>query len=293
MKEFDFEQLDEIEIINEILIDAAKKKANLIYFEPVKNGPIKIKICSEGVVSVYGLIPYKYKNSIVSRIKIISGLNTIEETLPQDGMFKFKVGEKFLGVHVNCMPVDTEEKIIIRLDDEWFGNIDFSNITTKKYNAYLEYKKVKYIKYIKYIFIICAFLLGLITTNTYSYYVATYFCGLLFLSIALFVDSSSSEAKLSMYIYEIMFLGIMFIPKIIKILNHPIMTDNPTNIIIFLILGILFIVIGMILFPLHNIEKTRYNKFRYNKCYLIISLCTLLIGIAIIQLLPYIYGIEL
>lgn len=96
-----------------------------------------------------------------------------------------------------------------------------------------------------------------------------------------------------MYIYEIVVFGIMLIPKIIKILNHPIMTDNPTNIIIFLILGILFIVIGMILLPLHNIEKTRYNKFRYNKYYLIISLCTLLIGIAIIQLLPYIYGIEL
>lgn len=290
MKEFDFEQLDEIEIINEILIDAAKKKANLIYFEPVKGGPIKIKMCIEGVVSVYGLIPYKYKNSIVSRIKIMSGLNTIEETLPQDGMFKFKIGEKFLGVNVNCMPIDTEEKIIIRLDDEWFENIDFSNITTKKYNAYLEYKKVKYIKYI---FIICAFLLGMVTADMDSNYVATYFCGLLFLSFALFINSSSSEAKLSMYIYEIVVFGIMLIPKIIKILNHPIMTDNPTNIIIFLILGILFIVIGMILLPLHNIEKTRYNKFRYNKYYLIISLCTLLIGIAIIQLLPYIYGIEL
>lgn len=290
MKEFDFEQLTEIEIINEILIDAAKGKMNLIYFEPVKDGPIKIKMCSEGVISIYGLIPYKYKNSIVSRIKIISGLNTVEKTLSQDGMFKFKVGEKFLGVHVSCMPIDTEEKITIRLDDEWFGNIEFPNKTIKKYNPYLEYKKVKYIKYI---FIICAFLLGLITTNIGSNYVATYYAGLMFLSFALFIDSSSSEAKLSIYIYETMVFGIMFIPKIIKILNHPIMTDNPTDIIIFLILGILLIIIGMILLPLHNVKKTRYSKSIYRKSCLVISLSVLLIGIFMIQILPSVFGIEL
>ena len=82
-------------------------------------------------------------------------------------------------------------------------------------------------------------------------------------------------------------LGIMCFTKINKILQSPIMTDNPTNLQNLLVLGVGLIVIGIISTIFYNVSK----KIRDKKYSLLIILAMFAIGIAIIQLLPMIYNI--
>lgn len=116
MKEFDFEKIPIVEIANEILLDAVKKNASDIHFDPTKDA-LKIRIRIDGIMSDYSLIPGKYKRNLVSRIKMIAGMNIMETRLPQDGAIKTKIGEKVLDVRVSSLPTNCGEKVVLRILD--------------------------------------------------------------------------------------------------------------------------------------------------------------------------------
>ncbi|MCX7991729.1 MAG: GspE/PulE family protein [Proteobacteria bacterium] len=80
-----------VQLVNKIIYDAYHKKASDIHIEPYpgKNDTI-VRIRIDGRCSVYQRIPYKYKHAIVSRIKIMAGLDIAERRKPQDGKIDFK-----------------------------------------------------------------------------------------------------------------------------------------------------------------------------------------------------------
>ena len=116
MKEFDFEKVPIVEIANEILLDAVKKNVSDIHFDPTKDA-LKIRIRIDGELSDYSLIPSKYKRNLVSRIKMIAGMNIMETRLPQDGAIKTKIGDKVLDVRVSSLPTNCGEKVVLRILD--------------------------------------------------------------------------------------------------------------------------------------------------------------------------------
>ena len=116
MKEFDFEKVPIVEIANEILLDAVKKNVSDIHFDPTKDA-LKIRIRIDGIMSDYSLIPSKYKRNLISRIKMIAGMNIMETRLPQDGAIKTKIGDKVLDVRVSSLPTNCGEKVVLRILD--------------------------------------------------------------------------------------------------------------------------------------------------------------------------------
>ncbi len=116
MKEFDFESIPIVEIANEIIMDAVNKSASDIHFDPTKTD-IKIRIRIDGELIDYGIIPLKYKRNMISRIKMIAGMNIMETRLPQDGAIKNKIGDKMLDLRVSSLPTNNGEKIVIRILD--------------------------------------------------------------------------------------------------------------------------------------------------------------------------------
>ena len=56
MKEFDFEKMPIVEIVNEIIMDSVKKNVSDIHFDPTKEN-IKIRIRIDGILSDYSIIP--------------------------------------------------------------------------------------------------------------------------------------------------------------------------------------------------------------------------------------------
>ena len=136
MKEFDFEKMPIVEIANEIIIDAVNKGASDIHFDPSKDD-LKLRLRIDGVLSNYGTIPGKYKRNMISRIKMIAGMNIMETILPQDGAIKSKIGDRLLDLRVSSLPTNNAEKIVIRILDyskslEGLENLGFSKESLEK-----------------------------------------------------------------------------------------------------------------------------------------------------------------
>lgn len=136
VKEFDFEKMPIVEIANEIIIDAVNKGASDIHFDPSKDD-LKLRLRIDGVLSNYGIIPGKYKRNMISRIKMIAGMNIMETRLPQDGAIKSKIGDRLLDLRVSSLPTNNAEKIVIRILDyskslEGLENLGFSKESLEK-----------------------------------------------------------------------------------------------------------------------------------------------------------------
>lgn len=116
MKEFDFEKMPIVEIVNDIIMDAVKKNVSDIHFDPSKEN-VKIRIRIDGILSDYSIIPGKYKRNMISRIKMIAGMNIMETRLPQDGAIKSRIGKKMLDLRVSSLPTNCGEKVVIRILD--------------------------------------------------------------------------------------------------------------------------------------------------------------------------------
>lgn len=102
--------------INQILLEAYKDRATDIHIEPYQD-QLHIRYRIDGVLRD-AQIPaniWHFRDSISSRIKIMSNLNIAERRLPQDGRFKAKVVDADLDLRVSFMPTQFGESIVIRI----------------------------------------------------------------------------------------------------------------------------------------------------------------------------------
>lgn len=116
LKTFDFEKLPIVEIVNEIIIDATKNRASDIHFDPTEEY-LKVRIRIDGQLVDYCEIPNLYEKNLVTRIKIIAGMNITESRNPQDGAIKTTLNGIPLDMRVSSLPTNQGEKIVIRILD--------------------------------------------------------------------------------------------------------------------------------------------------------------------------------
>ena len=102
--------------INQILFEAYKDRATDIHIEPFED-ELRIRYRIDGVL-YDAKVPVNiklFKDSINSRIKIMSNLNIAEKRLPQDGRFKVRVGDVDLDLRVSFLPSQYGESVVIRI----------------------------------------------------------------------------------------------------------------------------------------------------------------------------------
>ncbi len=116
MRKFDTDKMPIVEVVNEIMLDAAKKGASDIHFDPYNNF-MKVRIRIDGTLRDYTEIPNTVKKNLITRIKIISGMNITESRLPQDGAIKATLKDVNLDLRVSVIPTSTGEKVVIRILD--------------------------------------------------------------------------------------------------------------------------------------------------------------------------------
>lgn len=138
MKEFDFEKTSIVDIVNIIIVDAIKRKASDIHFDPTREC-LMVRIRIDGELQDYAKIPNMLKKNLITRIKIISGMNITETRLPQDGAIKNIVDSYNLDLRVSSLPVVDGEKIVIRILDysmslKGLENLGFSESNLAKIN---------------------------------------------------------------------------------------------------------------------------------------------------------------
>ncbi len=136
LRQIDFEKTPVVEAVNDILVDASKLGASDVHFDPLEQY-MKARIRIDGELHDYVQIPNSIKKNLITRIKIISGMNITESRLPQDGAIKATIKDVDLDLRVSSIPTIEGEKIVIRILDYSMSNsgletLGFSDINLKK-----------------------------------------------------------------------------------------------------------------------------------------------------------------
>ena len=116
LKKYDFVRTPPVEIVNDILADSAKRGASDIHFDPHENFML-IRIRVDGDLVNYAEIPKDIQRNLITRLKILSGMNITETRLPQDGAIKGVINGMALDLRVSVLPLLEGEKMVIRILD--------------------------------------------------------------------------------------------------------------------------------------------------------------------------------
>ena len=116
MVEYDYKNDEIANIVNNIIIYAASKRASDIHFDPCETG-LKVLLRIDGVLQDHTIVPIAYQKNLTTRIKLISGMNITESRLPQDGAIKDVINGIDLDMRVSALNTNLGEKIVIRILD--------------------------------------------------------------------------------------------------------------------------------------------------------------------------------
>lgn len=119
-----------VRIFDQLLETGITLRASDIHLDPTENN-IMVRFRVDGVLRNDRTLPKSLMNSLIARIKIISGLNITETRLPQDGRISSVVLDKKVNLRVATLPTVFGEKVVIRI-------LDMSNVFTKVENIGLQ-----------------------------------------------------------------------------------------------------------------------------------------------------------
>jgi len=105
-----------IRLVNQLLLEAYRARASDIHIEPYRD-ELRIRYRIDGIL--YDVpVPdeiRRFHQAIISRVKIMSGLDIVEKRLPQDGRIKISVGAEEVELRVSIMPSLYGENVVLRL----------------------------------------------------------------------------------------------------------------------------------------------------------------------------------
>ena len=107
-------EVQAVKFVNELLELAVKKNASDIHIEPLEI-VTRIRLRIDGLLCSAVEVLRSNHSAIVSRIKIICGMDIAEKRLPQDGRVEVEVGSSKVDLRVSTLPVINGEKVVIRL----------------------------------------------------------------------------------------------------------------------------------------------------------------------------------
>lgn len=105
-----------IKFVNQLLSEAIKQRASDIHLEPFQD-ELRTRFRIDGVlydINMPETIKY-FHPAIVSRVKVMAGLDIAERRLPQDGRIKIKIGDEELDLRVSILPSTFGETVHIRI----------------------------------------------------------------------------------------------------------------------------------------------------------------------------------
>jgi type IV pilus assembly protein PilB len=116
-----------VRLVNAILTDAAKAGASDIHMEPQENS-LLVRQRIDGLLHDVRTIPKHLQPSVVSRLKIISGMDIAERRRPQDGRSRLRVQQRRIDLRVSTLPTQHGEKVVVRLLDSVGGRTELRQL---------------------------------------------------------------------------------------------------------------------------------------------------------------------
>ncbi len=121
-----------IKLVNYVLLQAVKMEASDIHIEPEEK-EIRVRYRIDGVMRQFMTMPKRVQGAVISRVKIMAGMNIAEKRKPQDGRIEIRVSDKRFDIRVNLLPVIFGEKVVMRILDKEKG---FASLEKLGFSAY-------------------------------------------------------------------------------------------------------------------------------------------------------------
>jgi type IV pilus assembly protein PilB len=113
----DVEDAPVVRFVNKILLDAIKRGASDVHFEPYEK-VFRVRTRLDGVLSQVATPPVILANKVCARLKVMSRMDIAERRVPQDGRIKMRLSKnRAIDFRVNTCPTLFGEKIVLRILD--------------------------------------------------------------------------------------------------------------------------------------------------------------------------------
>lgn len=116
-----------IKFVNLVITQAIKEKASDIHLEPFEN-EFKIRYRVDGALYEMAPPPVHLANPVISRVKVMAGMNIAERRIPQDGRIVMKIGDNSVDMRVNSLPTQYGESVVLRVLDRNSVSLDLNNL---------------------------------------------------------------------------------------------------------------------------------------------------------------------
>jgi type IV pilus assembly protein PilB len=116
-----------IRFVNLVLYTAVNDRASDIHFEPFEK-EFKIRYRVDGALYEMTPPPKRLALPIISRIKVMSGLNIAERRMPQDGRIQITIGGRQIDLRVSSLPTQFGESVVLRVLDRSVVSLEIENL---------------------------------------------------------------------------------------------------------------------------------------------------------------------
>jgi type IV pilus assembly protein PilB len=133
-----------IRLVNSVLERAINERASDIHLEP-REEHMQVRMRIDGVMREILTVPKDIQAAVISRIKIMSGLDIAEHRIPQDGRFNVRIKNNDYDMRVSTLPTVYGEKIVARILDKSGGRVtkDAVGLTGPDLEKYDEMLKIR------------------------------------------------------------------------------------------------------------------------------------------------------
>lgn len=114
-----------VNLLNSLITRALKQKASDMHVEPI-DGRYRVRFRVDGVLHDIETIPKRLELAVVSRLKILSGMDIAEKRRPQDGKIEMKIASVPLDIRVSVLPLNEGESVVLRFLRKDSVTYDFS-----------------------------------------------------------------------------------------------------------------------------------------------------------------------
>ena len=116
-----------VRFVNLVLYQAVQDRASDIHFEPFED-EFKIRYRVDGALYEMAPPPRHLALPVISRLKVISGLNIAERRVPQDGRIQLPIAGRMIDFRVSTLPTQFGESVVLRVLDRSVVSLDLENI---------------------------------------------------------------------------------------------------------------------------------------------------------------------
>ncbi|MBI3312092.1 MAG: Flp pilus assembly complex ATPase component TadA [Candidatus Omnitrophica bacterium] len=105
-----------VKVIDLIIAEALRRRASDIHLEPMTT-TLRVRYRIDGRLTEAHQLPKSVQNSLLTRLKIMAGLDITEWRLPQDGRFKVHLKTQLVDFRVSILPITHGGKVVMRVLD--------------------------------------------------------------------------------------------------------------------------------------------------------------------------------